>query len=72
VSFQKKVSRQRQQASMKKVTIARPHTSQRSDTGLLTCVDIDYPFWKMNIQPPLSFFGMDKHNTSLKKSAEEA
>jgi hypothetical protein len=38
VAFQKK----RQQPSIKKVTIARPRTSQQSDTGLLTRVSIDY------------------------------
>jgi hypothetical protein len=34
--------KKRQQPSIKKVTIARPHTSQQSDTGLLTRVSIDY------------------------------
>jgi hypothetical protein len=31
-----------QQPSIKKVTIARPRTSQQSDVGLLTYVGIDY------------------------------
>jgi hypothetical protein len=54
VSFQKSVepTRLHQQPSIKKVTTVGPHTSQQSDTGLLTCVGIDYPFCKMNIQPP--------------------
>jgi hypothetical protein len=54
VSFKKSVGpmRQHQQSSIKKVTIVDPHTNQQSDAGLLTCVGIDYPFCKMNIQPP--------------------
>jgi hypothetical protein len=38
MSFQKK----RPHPSIKKVTIARPCTSQQSDAGLLTRVGIDY------------------------------
>jgi hypothetical protein len=54
------------------VTVAGPRTSQQSDAGLLIHVNIDYPFCKMNIQPPQpipppSSFRMDKHNTFLKK-----
>jgi hypothetical protein len=54
VSFQKSVgpTRQHQQPSIKKVTIAGSRTSQQSNGGLLTRVSIDYPFYKMNIQPP--------------------
>jgi hypothetical protein len=32
----------------------------------------EYPFCKMNIQLPPSSFRMDKRNTFLKKSPEEA
>jgi hypothetical protein len=53
VSFQKSVgpTRQHQQSSIEKVTIASPCTSQQSDEGLLTRVGIDYPSCTMNIQP---------------------
>jgi hypothetical protein len=63
------VSRQRQQPSIKKVTIARLRTRQQSDVGLLTNVGIDYPFCKMNIQRPPSSFRMDMCSTFLEKSA---
>jgi hypothetical protein len=45
-------TRQCQQPSIKKVTLASPGTSQQSDAGLLTRIGIDYPFCTMNIQPP--------------------
>jgi hypothetical protein len=70
--FKKKVSCQHQQASIKKVTIARPRTSQQGDAVLLTRVSIDSPFWKMNIQPPLLLSEWISSALSLKKSAEEA
>jgi hypothetical protein len=61
------------QPSIKKVTTTDSRTSQQSDASLLTRVGIDYPFCKMNIQPPrhilspllLSEFGV--RGLSLKK-----
>jgi hypothetical protein len=55
VSFQKRSvgpTHQHQQPNIKKVIVARSRTSQQSDAGLLTRVGSDYPFCKMNIQPP--------------------
>jgi hypothetical protein len=66
-------TRQHQQPSIKKVTVARPCTSQRSDAGLLTHVGSDYPFFQNeysttpahSISP--SSFRVDKLSTFLKK-----
>jgi hypothetical protein len=70
--FKKKVSRQRQQPNIKKVTIALLCTSQQSDAGLLTHVGIDYPFCKMNFNCSLLLSKWIRAALSLKKSAEQA